>query len=207
MKLSAREQVGLGVVIVAAFVLLFTAAVQIKSGQVSTFIENTVIADGGLRIVEPQAAHVALKTIPGKTGAIEPALVVFADAGERCEKVSPLVATHYVSDGVLYIDVGAYAIKGEPNKNKGCASSPKLSQALIPLLDVFNGYKELPTKIILRDASNGYLLTRDAYAVYLEPIIEANVTLVATDTSPREKLLVCLKQTTDPKAPQPCREE
>lgn len=206
MKLSAREQVGLGVVIVAAFVLLFTAAVQIKSGQVSTFIEKTVVADGGLRIVEPQAAHVALKTIPGKTGTIEPALVVFADAGERCEKVSPLVATHYVSDGVLYIDVGAYAIKEEPNQSRECNGSPKLSQALIPLLEVFNGHKELPTKIILRDSSNGYLLTRDAYAIYLEPIVESNVTLAPTDTGAGENLLVCLKKTTDQRAPAACRE-
>ncbi len=68
-----------------------------------------------MQIVEPGIVKVALRMSSLAGGAMEPALLLEAETGARCDRVSPLVVNSYFVKDVFYIDIGAYALKPAEN--------------------------------------------------------------------------------------------
>lgn len=158
-----------------------------------------------MQVVEPGIVKVALRMNPLPGGSVEPALLLEAETGARCDRVSPLVVNSYFVKDTFYIDIGAYALK--PVDNKNCNTDFQLAEAFIPVASIFNtGGGRKDTKIILRDSTNNYRLSRDEYAVYLEPLETVNVLPAVDVFKEGEKIVACLKKTSSVRAPKECRE-
>ncbi len=185
-------------VITLALVLGVVVKGSTDSGRISSNAYS-------MQVVEPGIVKVALQMRTLSDGVMGPALLLEAETGARCERVSPLVVNSYIVNKVFYIDIGAYALKPSPNKN--CENDFQLAKAIVPVASIFDdGGNKKDTKILLRDSTNSYRLSRDSYAVYLEPLETVNAVPLIDSFSEGEKIVVCLKKSSSIAAPVECRE-
>jgi hypothetical protein len=158
-----------------------------------------------MKIVEPGIVKVALRTFSSEDGINEPALLLLAETGARCEHVSPLVVSSYTIEGIFYVDIGAYALK--PGDDNDCGKDFQLAEALVPVTKILDDARDKQdTKIILRNSTNNYRLSRDSYAVYLDPLETINAIPDSPKGNEDETIVVCLKKSPSQSAPVLCRE-
>jgi hypothetical protein len=202
MTVSQGERIVLLTLGVITFGLVLGVAVR-----GSTDFNGKISSSGySMQVVEPGIVKVALRMNPLPGGVMEPALLLEAETGARCDRVSPLVVNSYFVKDVFYVDIGAYALKSSENKN--CSNDFQLAEALVPVTSIFNtnGEGKRDAKIILRDSTNNYRLSKDEYAVYLEPLETVNVLLSTNGPKGGQRIVACLKKTSSLRAPQECRE-